>query len=112
MIARDPEDALTRRRKSIISNVQREDIGAIEMAEALQTLLDEDKSILTQRQLAGLIGKSEGWVSEMLRILTLSAKHQEQLRVSQVSVSYDSAMQVPDFFTGNACPLDIRRAAR
>ena len=32
VIARDPEDALTRRRKSIISNVQREDIGAIEMA--------------------------------------------------------------------------------
>jgi len=94
VIARDPEDALTRRRKSIISNVQREDIGAIEMAKALQTLLDEDKSIATQRRLAGLIGKSEGWVSEMLRILTLSAKHQEQLRTSQVSVSYDSAMRI------------------
>ena len=94
VIARDPEDALTRRRKSIISNVQREDIGAIEMAEALQTLLDEDKSIHTQRQPAGLIGKSEGWVSELLRILTLSANYQEQLRASQVSVSYDSAMRI------------------
>ena len=94
VIARDPEDALTRRRKSIISNVQREDIGAIEMAEALQTLLDEDKSIATQRQLAGLIGKSEQWVSEMLRILTLPAKFQEQLRSSEVSISYDSAMRI------------------
>lgn len=94
VIARDPEDAFTRRRKSIISNVQREDIGAIEMAEALQTLIDEDKSIPTQRQLAALIGKSEQWVSEMLRILTLPANHQEQLRTSQVSVSYDSAMRI------------------
>jgi len=94
VIARDPEDALTRRRKSIISNVQREDIGAIEMAEALQTLLDEDKTIHTQRQLAGLIGKSEEWVSEMLRILTLSPKIQEQFRTSRVSVSDDSAMRI------------------
>jgi len=54
VIARDPETALTRRRKSIISNVQREDIGAIEMAEALQSLLDEDPSIGTQRNLAAL----------------------------------------------------------
>jgi ParB family chromosome partitioning protein len=94
VIARDPEDALTRRRKSIISNVQREDIGAIEMAEALQTLLDEDKSIATQRQLAALIGKSEPWLSDMLRILTLSPKYQEQLRASELSVSYDSAMRI------------------
>ena len=94
VIARDPEDALTRRRKSIISNVQREDIGAIEMAEALQTLLDEDKSIPSQRQLAGLIGKTEQWVSEMLRILTLPAKYQKKLRTSQVSISYYSAMRI------------------
>ena len=94
VIARDPEDALTRRRKSIISNVQREDIGAIEMAEALQTLLDEDKSIATQRQLAALIGKSEPWVSDMLRILTLPAKLQTQLRTSETSVAYDSAMRI------------------
>lgn len=94
VIARDPDDALTRRRKSIVSNVQREDIGAIEMAEALQTLLDEDSSISSQRQLAGLIGKSEQWVSQMLRILTLPAKYQEKLRTSQVFVSYDSAMRI------------------
>src|ERR1700674_2921558 len=39
VLIRDPEDELTRRVKSIISNVQREDVGAIEMAEALQALL-------------------------------------------------------------------------
>ena len=94
VIARDPEDALTRRRKSIVSNVQREDIGAVEMAEALQTMLDEDQTLHTQRELAALIGKPEDWVSAMLRILTLPAKLQEKLGTSQVSVSYDSAMRI------------------
>lgn len=86
--------ALTRRRKSIISNVQREDVGAVELAEALQTLLHEDPAIKTQRQLAAAIGKGEDWVSAMLRILTLPAKLQEKLGTSQVSVSYDSAMRI------------------
>lgn len=94
VIARDPDDALTRRRKSIISNVQREDVGAVELAEALQALLDEDPSIKTQRQLAAAIGKGEDWVSAMLRILTLPAKLQEKLETSQVSVSYDSVMRI------------------
>ena len=94
VIARDPEDALTRRRKSIISNVQREDIGAIELAEALQTLLDEDPSIGTQRKLAEMIGKRESWVSDMLRVLSIPAKLQEELRTSEVSVSYDSVMRI------------------
>lgn len=94
VIAREPDDALTRRRKSIISNVQREDIGAIELAEALQSLLDEDPNIKTQRQLAAAIGKGEDWVSAMLRILTLPAKLQEKLETSQISVSYDSVMRI------------------
>ena len=94
VIARDPDDALTRRRKSIISNVQREDIGAIEMAEALQTLLDEDQTIRTQRKLAELIGKRESWVSDMLRVLSIPAKLQEELRTSEISVGYDSIMRI------------------
>lgn len=94
VIAREPEDALIRRRKSIVSNVQREDIGVVEMAEALQTLLDEDQSIRTQRELAHLIGKSEQWVSDMLRVLTLPARLQEKLRTSESPVAYDSVMRI------------------
>jgi hypothetical protein len=63
------------------------------MAEALQTLLDEDKSIATQRQLAALIGKSEPWVSDMLRILNLPAKLQTKLRTSETSVAYEKPMK-------------------
>jgi hypothetical protein len=74
--------------------VQREDIGAVEMAEALHLLLSEDQTIGTQRQLAKLIGKSEQWVSDMFSILNLPAKLREKLRTSVVSVSYGSAMSI------------------
>ena len=67
---------MTRRVKSIISNVQREDVGPVEMAEALQSLLDEDEKIKTQEDLARLIGKDKTWVSGMLRILTLPVELQ------------------------------------
>ena len=94
VISREPEDELTRRRKSIVSNVQREDIGAVELAEALHSLLEEDDNLQTQRQLAALIGKSEQWVSDMLRILKLPAKLQERIRTAEISVAYDSAMRI------------------
>lgn len=93
VLIREPDDALTRRIKSIVSNVQREDVGPIEMAEALQSLLDEDDRVSSQRELAKLIGKDETWVSSMLNILTLPIDVQQKLGMSQVSVSYDSVMR-------------------
>lgn len=90
----DPDEEYARRRKSIISNVQREDVPPVELAEALQTLLDEDKSIKTQRDLAKLIGKRESWISDMLRILSLPPILQEKLRTSEVPVPYDAVMRV------------------
>src|SRR4051812_30128810 len=73
VLIRDVEDELVRRQKSVISNVQREDVGPVEMAEALQALMDEDGRVKTQVELARMIGKDEAWVSGILRILTLSA---------------------------------------
>lgn len=93
-IISDPDEEYARRRKSIISNVQREDVPPVELAEALQALLDEDKSIKTQRDLAKLIGKRESWVSDMLRILSLPPILQEKLRTSKVPVPYDAVMRV------------------
>lgn len=90
----DPDEEYARRRKSIISNVQREDVPPVELAEALQTLLEEDKSIKTQRDLAKLIGKRESWISDMLRILSLPPILQEKLRTSKVPIPYDAVMRV------------------
>lgn len=92
VIIREPDDAVTRRLKSIISNVQRENIGPVELAEGLMTLLENGVS--SQRELASLIGKTEDWVSAILSILRLPAELQEKLGASQTAVSYDSAIKI------------------
>lgn len=94
VLIREPDDELTRRVKSIISNVQREDVGPVEMAEALQALLDEDDRVKTQDDLAKLIGKDKTWVSGMLRILSLPTALQSKVGSTQQSISYDSMIRV------------------
>lgn len=94
VLIREPEEGLMRRIKSIVSNVQREDVGPVEMAEALQSLLDEDETIKTQDDLAKLIGKDKTWVSGMLRILSLPVELQRKVGASQLSVGYDSMIRV------------------
>ncbi|MFT3784905.1 MAG: ParB/RepB/Spo0J family partition protein [Tepidisphaeraceae bacterium] len=90
VLIRDPDDERTRRLKSIVSNVQREDVGAIELAEALQGLLD-DRAFKSQRDLANGIGKPEAWVSTMLRILSLPVTLREKLSSTKVAIGYDAA---------------------
>jgi ParB family chromosome partitioning protein len=94
VLIREPDDELTRRVKSIISNVQREDVGPIEMAEALQSLMDEDQRIRSQDDLARLIGKDKTWVSGMLRILSLPSDMQQKVRSTQRSLSYDAMVHI------------------
>ncbi|HMP07144.1 MAG TPA: hypothetical protein PJ982_12395, partial [Lacipirellulaceae bacterium] len=94
VLIREPEDDRLRRQKSIVSNVQREDIGPVEMAEALRALMNNDPRIQTQRDLAKLIGKPEDWVSGMLRILKLPAELRHKLGTSQARLSYDAVVRV------------------
>jgi ParB family transcriptional regulator, chromosome partitioning protein len=94
VLIREEEDELLRRRKSLISNVQREDIGAVELAEALQAMLEEDNEIRTQRELARILGKREAWVSDMLRTLTLPPPIQQKLRQAEVSLPYDTVIRI------------------
>jgi len=94
VLIREPDDAMTRRIKSIVSNVQREDVGPIEMAEALQSLIDEDDRIKTQDDLARLIGKDKTWISGMLNILSLPVELQKKVGTSQLSIGYDSVIRV------------------
>lgn len=66
----------------------------VELAEALQAILDEDPEVKTQRDLAKMIGKRESWVSDMLRILTLPPALQQELRTSETTVPYDAVMRI------------------
>lgn len=92
VLVREPDDSINRRFKSLISNIQRENIGAVELAETLRTLLDSG-AVATQRELARQVGKSEQWMSGMLRILELPARLQEELRTT-AAIGYEMAQRI------------------
>ncbi|GEP44458.1 ParB/RepB/Spo0J family partition protein [Brevifollis gellanilyticus] len=92
VLVREPDDQVTRRFKSLISNIQRENIAAVELAETLRGLLDTG-AVTTQRELATQIGKSEQWMSSMLRILELPARMQEELR-NTPGINYEMAQRI------------------
>jgi ParB family chromosome partitioning protein len=94
VLIREPEDERTRRQKSMISNVQREDVGPVEMAEALQAMIDEDERIKSQDDLAAIIGKHKSWISGMLRILTLPPPLQHKVGSTQLNLSYDAVIRI------------------
>ena len=94
VLIREADDELLRRRKSLISNVQREEIAAIELAEALQAMLDEDNQVRSQRELARILGKREAWVSDMLRMLSLPPEIQQRLRHAEVLLPYDTVIRL------------------
>lgn len=54
---------------ALLENIQREDLGAIEEADAYQRLIDAYGA--TQDELAGMLGKSRSGVANALRLLTL-----------------------------------------
>lgn len=92
VLVREPDDQVTRRFKSLISNIQRENIATVELAETLRSLLDSG-AVTTQRELATQIGKSEQWMSGMLRILELPARLQEELRHTP-GIGYEMAQRI------------------
>jgi ParB family chromosome partitioning protein len=101
ILIREPEDERIRRQKSVISNVQREDVGPVEMAEALQSMIDEDERINSQDDLAKVIGKDKTWVSGMLRILSLPPKLQRRVGSAQLTVGYDAMIRIARLDNGN-----------
>ena len=95
VLIREPDEEKVRRQKSLVSNVQREDIGPVEMAEALQGLLDDDATLDNQQiKLAAMIGKDKTWVSRMLRILDLPVTLRVKVATSQLSIPYDAVASV------------------
>lgn len=57
---------------ALIENIQREDLSALEEAEALRRLQDEFE--LTHQQIAAAVGKSRTTVTNLLRLLELAAE--------------------------------------
>jgi ParB family chromosome partitioning protein len=88
ILVRQSEDDHRHRIKSLISNIQRESVPALELAEAIKALVEQEQ--LAQEQVAEQLGKDKTWVSQLLRILDLPAELKRKVETSQLLLSYDA----------------------
>lgn len=71
---------------ALIENIQREDLNAIEIALAFQTLIDTYK--LTQEKLSERIGKKRATIANFLRLLKLPAEIQMGLKDKKIDMGH------------------------
>lgn len=75
---------------ALIENIQREDLNALEEAEALHRLLDEFE--LTHQQIAESVGKSRTTVTNLLRLLDLAGEVKTMLARGQLEMGHARAL--------------------
>ena len=90
VIIRKASDDRTRLLLGLIENIQREDLNAVERAEAYQRLQDTFK--LTQEEIAERMGKSREAVANTLRLLKLDDATKEAVRGSTISEGHARAL--------------------
>lgn len=80
---------------AIVENVQREDIGPLEAAEAYQRLMEEFG--MTQAQVAQRVGKSRPAIANTLRLLKLPPAIRESLARGEITEGHArSLLSIPD----------------
>lgn len=77
---------------ALIENIQREDLNAIEEAQALERLQDEFE--LTHQQVADVIGKSRTTVTNLLRLNQLGADVKKYVEKKQLDMGHARALLV------------------
>lgn len=75
---------------AVIENLQREDLNAIEIAEAYMNLME--KANLTQEELAKRVGQSRSHVANMLRLLQLPREVQDYVSRGTLSMGHARAL--------------------
>ncbi len=75
---------------ALVENIQREDLGALEVALSLQRLIDECR--LTQEELADRVGKKRSTVANYLRLLKLPDQVQMALTTEQITMGHARAI--------------------
>lgn len=80
---------------ALVENIQREDLGAIEVALSLQRLIDECS--LTQEILAERVGKKRSTIANYIRLLKLPAQVQSALGSDMITMGHARALlSLPD----------------
>lgn len=82
VIVRDYDEKKTRE-VSLIENLQRQDLNALDTAKAIRELMEEHS--LTQEQLAKTLGKSRSSIANTLRILNLDERVQNLVQEGRLS---------------------------
>ncbi len=75
---------------SLVENIQREDLNALERAQAFQELIDEFN--LTQKDIAQRVGKSRESIANTLRLLDLSSDIKKHLSQSDITEGHARAL--------------------
>jgi ParB family chromosome partitioning protein len=75
---------------ALVENLQREDLGPLEEADAYRRLMDEFDH--TQDELAKALGKSRSHVANMLRLLGLPEEVKEMVETGRVSAGHARAL--------------------
>jgi len=97
VIVRDYDD-LESSEATLVENIQREDLNAVEEASAYQKLMKEYG--LTQEELSARLGKSRSFVANMLRILGLPEEVKEMLVEGKITAGHARALlSLPDATT-------------
>lgn len=76
--------------QALIENIQRQDLNAIEEAEALTRLMDEHK--LTQEEVSDRVGKSRSSIANTLRLLSLPQSVQSLVIQDDLSAGHARAL--------------------
>ena len=79
-------DKMKQMEASLVENIQREDLNAIEEAAAIRNLMDECG--LTQEAVATRLGRSRPAVANLLRLLSLSKEIQEAVIAGELSAGH------------------------
>jgi len=76
--------------QALIENIQREDLGPLEAAEAFKQLQDEYK--LTQEDLAKRVGKERSTITNFLRLLGLPKEIKQYLAAGSLNMGHAKAL--------------------
>lgn len=75
---------------AVIENIQREDLNPIEEANAIQRLIEEFD--MTQQQAADAVGRSRSAVTNLLRLLTLTAEVRMMVENGDLEMGHSRAL--------------------
>ncbi len=75
---------------ALLENIQREDLGPVEEAEAYRNLMDSYGA--TQEEIAEMLGKKRSSVANMLRVLTLEKEILDHLQEGRITRGHAKAL--------------------